>query len=481
MRVRWRDQEIIFVCILVVFEILARIYSPLLQICTILLFFGAYLSINWMIIPAIKKISFSDVEKLFSLALLRPFLMIVLTSVWLALGNSVISHFAKPHLVNYRGYQLLALFGYNDKDHVLEYFKFDKAIVLVLLFTALAGLRELIIWRINRPDASREFRVMVVNNLIPFLFAYFLVLYFLDPLHSEFMDYFAWFTPALAIYIYLSFWLFPFSEKYRWWQKPVLMRLLISTFAGALFSAAFYSGSEKLLEFSVYWLFLLLVATPLTGMLYQQRKDKILQFKGMEAALAKSASDLQFLRSQINPHFLFNALNTLYGTALKERSEQTAQGIQKLGDMMRFMLHENNLDFIPMNKEVEYLKNYISLQKLRIPASATIRIEHNIDEVTCHGLIAPMLLIPFVENAFKHGISLIEKSWIEIRLECNENFISFEVRNSIHIRTEGDTEKDKSGIGLKNVEDRLRLLYADKHELQVRENGNEFIARLVIK
>jgi two-component system, LytTR family, sensor kinase len=481
MRVRWREQEIIFVSILVVMEILSSTVNPLLQICTVLLFFGIYLCINWMIIPTIKKISFSDVEKLFTLNLLRPFLMIVVTSFVFALGHSILIHFAKPHLINYRGYQLLALFGYNDKTNFLGYFRFDKAIVLILIFTALAGLRELIIWRINKPDASREFRVMVANNLIPVLFAYFLFLYFTDPVHATFLDYFAWFTPALAVYIYLSFWLFPFGEKYKWWQKPVLARLLVATFAGAVFSSVFYSGGEKWLEFSIYWLFLLLVVTPLSRLLYQQRRDKILQLKGMEAALAKSASDLQFLRSQINPHFLFNALNTLYGTALKEKSEQTATGIQKLGDMMRFMLHENNLDFISLDKEVEYLKNYIALQKLRIPASAGIRIEHNIDEVACNRQIAPMLLIPFVENAFKHGISLREKSWIDIKLECNENYISFEVRNSKHSQADGDTEKDKSGIGLKNVAERLRLLYAGKHELQLNETENEFVVKLLVK
>jgi LytS/YehU family sensor histidine kinase len=190
---------------------------------------------------------------------------------------------------------------------------------------------------------------------------------------------------------------------------------------------------------------------------------------------------LQFLRSQINPHFLFNALNTLYGTALKENAEQTAEGIQKLGDMMRFMLHENNLDFIPMYKEIEYLKNYIVLQKLRIQSSPGILIEDNIDEARCNRNIAPMLLIPFVENAFKHGISLKEKSWITIKLECTNAIICFEVRNSIHKRFEADTEKDKSGIGLKNVAERLKLLYPARHELNVSEDKNEFIAKLIIK
>lgn len=95
--------------------------------------------------------------------------------------------------------------------------------------------------------------------------------------------------------------------------------------------------------------------------------------------------------------------------------------------------------------------------------------------------IPPMLLILFVENAFKHGISLKEKSWINIKLECAETLITFEVRNSIHNRFESDTEKDKSGIGLKNVAERLKLLYPAKHELNVSEDKNEFIVKLIIK
>jgi two-component system LytT family sensor kinase len=166
-------------------------------------------------------------------------------------------------------------------------------------------------------------------------------------------------------------------------------------------------------------------------LLYQQRKDKILQLRGAEKALTKSKADLQFLRSQINPHFLFNILNTLYGTALREQAKDTAAGVQKLGDMMRFMLRDNHLDFIPMNSEVSYLKNYISLQKLRVEPDADIMIEENISDDKYGHLIAPMLLIPFVENAFKHGINPLDRSWIKINLSCDRQQIYFEVRNSV--------------------------------------------------
>jgi two-component system, LytTR family, sensor kinase len=511
MKIRWREHEMIFVTILAVALIilsLLRLYNPsfeqpatdiearfdgnglpfnyrrnvlIPQSASILLMYLGYLSINLLIVPSVKKISFNDIEKLFTVNILKTILVIVSVSYLLAIGVNVISYYARPHLFNYGDYQLLALLGYNDKPLTNIFFGFGRATGLVMLFTAFAGVREFIIWLINRPGATREFRVLIINNVTPLLFIYFLIPFFTNPVHARFMDYLAFATPVPAVYIYLTFWLFPFSEKHTWRQVPVLLRLFISTLSGALFSAIFFSGGQKLFEFSIYWLFLLLIISPLTWLLYQQRRDKILQLKGMETALVKSTADLQFLRSQINPHFLFNALNTLYGTAMKEKSEQTAEGIQMLGDMMRFMLHENNLDFISMNKEIEYLKNYIALQKLRTPPSPDIRIEDNIDDVQCNHRIAPMLLIPFVENAFKHGISLKQKSWIDIKLECTEAFICFEVRNSIHSRFEGDTEKDKSGIGLKNVAERLKLLYPGRHELQVFENGNEFIAKVVIK
>ena len=351
---------------------------------------------------------------------------------------------------------------------------------IVTLFTLFGGLRELAIWLIEKPDDKKEYRTLIANNTTSLIFIYFLTLFLLNPIHEDFKIYFAFVTPVMLLYIYLTFWLFPSKGNSSFKQRSVLIRLLLASFIGTLLFVFTLWDNYNSFQFLVFWAFLLFIITPLSWLLYQQRKDKILQLRGMETALAKSNADLQFLRSQINPHFLFNALNTLYGTALKETAEYTAEGIQKLGDMMRFMLHENNMDFIPMNKEIEYLKNYIALQKLRTQSSQDIVIADNIEEAKCNRNIAPMLLIPFVENAFKHGISLKEKSWINIKLECDETLISFEVRNSIH-NSLGDTEKDKSGIGLKNVAERLRLLYANKHELNVSENTNEFIVKLIIK
>ena len=133
-----------------------------------------------------------------------------------------------------------------------------------------------------------------------------------------------------------------------------------------------------------------------------------------------------------------------------------------------------------MEREIEYLNNYIDLQKLRIQDSPDIQIEATINAAKCQHTIAPMLLIPFVENAFKHGISLQEKSWILINLDCTEQALRFEVRNSLHPRTETGLDEHPSGIGLKNVTERLRLLYPGQHTLYLQEDKNEFVAQLNI-
>jgi LytS/YehU family sensor histidine kinase len=151
-----------------------------------------------------------------------------------------------------------------------------------------------------------------------------------------------------------------------------------------------------------------------------------------------------------------------------------------LGDMMRFMLQENNLDAIPMEKELGYLRNYIALQKMRIPVNANIVVEDNIEEARCKRQIAPMLLIPFVENAFKHGIRFEKKSWVSIDLNCEKDRIVFEVRNSLHPGKADNMEKDHSGIGLGNVKERLRILYPDQYSLKLAETETEFVATLII-
>ncbi|MFC6997947.1 sensor histidine kinase [Rufibacter roseus] len=227
--------------------------------------------------------------------------------------------------------------------------------------------------------------------------------------------------------------------------------------------------------------FQLLITVPVCWALYKRQLQGKEEVFVLQKELGRSNASFDFLRSQINPHFLFNTLNTLYGTALQENSERTAQGIQMLGDMMRFMLHENHQQKILLSREIEYMRNYIDLQQLRTSTTPNIDIQTKIEDVLAEKFIAPMLLIPFVENAFKHGISLKSKSWIKVSLHYEPNKLLFDVYNSTHVKNEQDPEKEKSGVGLENVKQRLNMLYANKHELIIRETQEEFFVHLTIE
>ncbi|QJD78652.1 sensor histidine kinase [Spirosoma rhododendri] len=202
----------------------------------------------------------------------------------------------------------------------------------------------------------------------------------------------------------------------------------------------------------------------------------------LQTQISAKSAELSSLRAQINPHFLFNALNSLYATALKENSEKTADGIQKLGDMMRFMLQENNRDRIPLDKEVEYLHNYIDIQRMRVDETHPIEIRVNIQQPNREIYLAPMLLTPFVENAFKHGISLRNPSWIFITLTLDATKLYFKVHNSRHPRPaeSTDPEREQSGVGLDNVRKRLELIYPGRHTLDIQQSEQDYFVSLTL-
>jgi|SRR6218665_3010363 len=508
MKIRWKEHEIIFVMMLIVAQLIIylkgfydasqgdtghiqeqsfdraglvfvywkNVFIP--QLLSVILLFLTYLSVTFALIPLIRRISFRDVERFVSVNVLWTTLTFVLTGFLLAIGMNVLTYYAHPHLFNYAGFGWLALLGYNERPLSDFTQGVGDAFAVVAVMAAIAVVRELICWLIARPGRQRDFRIMVTNSITPLLFLYLLVLIVLNPVHHNFLLYFGFVTPVFLVYIFATFWIFPFKGDASFFHRPVLARILIVTFSWSLLSLFSANGEKLMAFFFLYWMFLLFAIIPLCWLLYRQRRNQILQLKGMQTALAKSDADLQLLRTQINPHFLFNALNALYATALQRDSERTAQGIQQLGDMMRFMLEDNTKEYIPMDKEVEYLKNYINLQQLRLLSSPGILVEENLDDIRCHHSIAPMLFIPFVENAFKHGISLKEKSWIFIYMECTEGAIRFEVRNSVHANK--NLEAGRTGIGLQNVKGRLELLYPDRHEMVIEKKDNEFIAKLHI-
>lgn len=228
-------------------------------------------------------------------------------------------------------------------------------------------------------------------------------------------------------------------------------------------------------------LLLMFVIFPLSDLIFKKYEDYIGKIDTLSVQVNQSSANLSFLRSQINPHFLFNALNTLYGAALLENAEKTSDGIQKLGDMMRFMLHENQMDKIPLSREIDYLRNYLDLQMLRFAKEDHLDVSINISEEFCQGDISPMLLIPFVENAFKHGISTKSKSWIKINLRCLKGSVHLDVVNSIHPKKASEDPRDESGIGLENVKSRLEHFYPQKHSLTIVANDTEHFVHFSVQ
>lgn len=288
---------------------------------------------------------------------------------------------------------------------------------------------------------------------------------------------------AYIIYSLNTRWLLPLSEKR---QYTSVMQLLfiggISFLIFIPFGILFLNASQLHgAVFFLQWICINAAVIPLSNFIYQRQKERNTNLVSLRQELGQTSAGLSFLRSQINPHFLFNILNTLYGTALQENAERTSTGIQKLGDMMRFMLHENNQDRILLAREIEYLRNYVDLQQLRTATTSSITVECDIKDVLEGSYIAPMLLIPFVENAFKHGISLQERSWIRISLNESDGTLYFDVHNSIHRKPDSDPEQRHSGVGLENVKQRLVVLYPKKHELVIRETTQEFFVHLTIQ
>ncbi len=223
----------------------------------------------------------------------------------------------------------------------------------------------------------------------------------------------------------------------------------------------FFSGALLLLASIAY--------SMVVSNIRQERENKAKQAEQM-------ATQLKFLRSQINPHFLFNVLTSLVSLARK-KSDRIESSLMMLSDLMRYMLYESDVKKVAISQEIDYLKSYIELQKLRFGDQVDIKTSIHTDNE--NSSIEPMLLIPFVENAFKHGIGWVDHAFINIALDLRQEVLSFEVRNNYN--SDEKSKDHSSGIGLANVQSRLNLLYPDKHTLRLTKENQVFHVRLTLQ
>ncbi len=297
---------------------------------------------------------------------------------------------------------------------------------------------------------------------------------------------------AVAVYINLFFLIPKFLKKKKYIRFALLQLLniiifFLLNFFTSLFIeyrvSAYNADFFKILflEF-IYEFVLISLFLSITSFLkflrdwidYQEDSINI-----KETQRQKLEAELKLLRGQINPHFLFNTLNNLYGLSL-DKSEKTPNMILHLSDLMRYMLYECRDNFVMIDKEINFIKNYLELEKIRIgdKASIDLKVKGN----TNSQQIAPLLFIPFIENAFKHGINKqLEHSVIKIIFDLEKTgVIKFTIENTID-NNEHFIDKQFSGIGVENVKKRLSLLYPDKYSLKITDNQNIFKVELIIE
>lgn len=286
---------------------------------------------------------------------------------------------------------------------------------------------------------------------------------------------------VLIVYLNLKF-LFPvLLEKGKYFFYSISVLALISFGAGFylilfnswidyIFSGYYFIAYYGFFDISLYFVIYIFV----TSLLRLARG----WFQLQEIEKEKTVAELKALKSQINPHFLFNSLNSIYSLARKN-SAQVSEKVIQLSDLMRHIIYDSEVEFILLSKEIEMIRNYIELQNLRTPEKEKIELEvvGKVEEKK----VAPLIFLPFVENSFKHGLkSGAEHPFVKIKIEVLPDDLIFEIENSKGKTSEPVVSKYK-GIGIENVKKRLGLIYPNQHSLHLSETDKIFKVVLKIK
>lgn len=194
-----------------------------------------------------------------------------------------------------------------------------------------------------------------------------------------------------------------------------------------------------------------------------------------ESEAENFSAQIASLKSQINPHFLFNTLNNIYAIAI-DTSPKAADMVDKLSEMMRYTMRDTQKDYVLLEDEVNYIDNYIELQKVRL--DRRVKLDYSVKGEFEAFQLAPMLLMPFIENAFKHGVSTDQRCEIKISIKVEKEELRLEVTNrKVDLQTE---TSESSGLGIENTKRRLELLYPSRHLLSISETSRDFIVLLQI-
>ena len=291
-----------------------------------------------------------------------------------------------------------------------------------------------------------------------------------------------------VVYLNLE-WLLPnFANKRKWLTYAALILIMIALFSWLNFQF-FELWSTKILpdyffiSYFTLWqviefFIVYVVVTSLLKLSKSWFAVNELQHQLLHSEKQKVQIELKALKAQVNPHFFFNTLNSIYSMAL-DKDERLPITVLQLSDIMRYFLYESKEDFVPLEKELQVLQDYIALQKIRTDEKFVM--EEGMEGEVKNEKIAPLLLITFLENAFKHGVKTgPENAFIKLFVQVQQGYLDFQVENNKGIIDKPDPG-EYSGVGLENVKRRLELLYPDKHELIIHDLADRFVVHLQLK
>lgn len=316
------------------------------------------------------------------------------------------------------------------------------------------------------PDLSTDFNFIFARSFQrDFLFSIFLILFFylchfyLIPqlyFKQKYFTFFSIATISFFVILCLPLFILPPSqfhigqnpETEGIWHFPHIDAFVIREFRSRLF------------QFLIVFIFSLMLR--INNQWKQSEKEKL-------------DAELSYLKAQINPHFLFNTLNSIYSLAIV-KSDNVASSIVKLSNMMRYVLSESSNDLVKLEKEIEYIQNYIELQQIRF--GTFIQFECAITGDPKNKMVAPLILIPFIENAYKHGVNAEENSIIKIKIDTTEDELYLLVKNNkVFVQR---SEESQSGLGVENTKNRLHHIYPGKHTLVINDTEKEYSVSLTI-
>lgn len=348
------------------------------------------------------------------------------------------------------------------QEKIIVYYNKTPRIAKHLLFWLVFVTFFAVLYGSFNEDYFLQFKLQLLY-LPEKLFATYITLYILLPrylLKEKYLLFFSW---ALIILLVagLIHWLtacyierplyYPYEDWGGFWQPAKILKSATYIYPVVVLAT--------LIKFFKHWY------------KYQQATQNLIK--------DKLRAELKFLRAQVHPHFLFNTLNNLYALALK-KSDKAPEVVLKLSDLLNYMLYECNTDEVPLTKEMDLIKNYIALEKLRYGERLDVSLSIKGD--VSGKVISPLLLLPFIENSFKHGVSgETEEAWVSIDLHLKDHLLTLKVDNSKSSLPTKDERNYREGIGLQNVKRRLELLYEGDYELKILDTEESYLVVLKLE